>query len=268
MKVISITNLKGGCAKTTTATAMAELLANGDRKVGRPGVPVLLFDNDPQGNASRLFDAYEGNQEAAACRIIKTSRAAGNILHTSNPKIDIIPCNYFMELAEMEIKEDKERTQHDRYRKALAEVGREYAYCIIDNPPHLGMNVINAIVASDEIIIPVNLDSYSLDGLEELVAQIDQIKALNRKARLAGCLITDAERTQAQEAAEAWLRTQSGFRVFTQKIRHSKCGKDATFYKRTIIQHSIRSGAAQDYKQFVNEYIARTAAGKGNSHAI
>ena len=106
----------------------------------------------------------------------------------------------FMELAELEIKAEKNRAQHDRYKHALEEVAGQYDYCIIDNPPDLGMNVINAMVATDEIIIPVCLDAYSLDGLEELVEQINQIRALNPKARLAGCLIADYERTDTRES--------------------------------------------------------------------
>lgn len=194
MKVISIINLKGGVAKTTTAVSMAELLAEGDKRRKRPGSRVLLFDNDKQGNASRLFEVYRREEEAEACRIIKTGRIVGNIRDTREKNLDIIP---------------------------------------------------------------VCLDAYSLDGLEELVEQINQIRALNPKARLAGCLIADYERTDTSEAAEMWLRTKGSCPVFKQKIRHSKKTKDATFYRQTPLHYSIRSGAAQDYKAFVAEYVQK-----------
>lgn len=119
------------------------------------------------------------------------------------------------------------------------------------------MNVINAMVAADEIIIPVCLDAYSLDGLEELVEQINQIRALNPKTRLAGVLITDYEKSDTSEAAESWIRAKSGCPVFFQKIRHSKKTKDATFYRKTPLHYSIRSGAAQDYKAFAAEYVQK-----------
>lgn len=208
MKIISVINLKGGVAKTTTAVSLAELLAEGDRRRKRKGSRVLLFDNDKQGNTSRMFGVYNGEREAEACRIIKTGRITGNIRDTKEENLDIVPCNYFMELAELEIKADKEHAQHDRYKSALHEVSGQYDYCIIDNPPDLGMNVINAMVATHEIIIPVRLDAYSLDGLEELVEQINQIRALNPKARIAGVLITDFEKSDTSEAAERWLRTK------------------------------------------------------------
>lgn len=241
MKTVAIINLKGGVAKTTTAVSLAELLAEGDKRRKRPGSRVLLFDNDKQGNASRIFGAYEREQEAGACRIIKTGRIAGNIRDTEVENMDIVTCNYFMELAELEIKADTVNTQHGRYKSALGEVDGKYDFCIIDNPPDLGMNVINAMVAADEIIIPVCLDAYSLDGLEELVEQINQIRALNPKTRLAGVLITDYEKSDTSEAAESWIRAKSGCPVFFQKIRHSKKTKDATFYRKTPLHYSIRS---------------------------
>ena len=233
MKTVAIINLKGGVAKTTTAVSLAELLAEGDKRRKRPGSRVLLFDNDKQGNASRIFGAYE------------------------RENMDIVTCNYFMELAELEIKADTVNTQHGRYKSALGEIDGKYDFCIIDNPPDLGMNVINAMVAADEIIIPVCLDAYSLDGLEELVEQINQIRALNPKTRLAGVLITDYEKSDTSEAAESWIRTKSGCPVFSQKIRHSKKAKDATFYRLTPLHYSIRSGAAQDYKAFAAEYVQK-----------
>ena len=113
------------------------------------------------------------------------------------------------------------------------------------------------MVATHEIIIPVRLDAYSLDGLEELVEQINQIRALNPKARIAGVLITDFEKSDTSEAAERWLRTKSGCHVFQCKIRHSKKAKDATFYRQTPTHYSVRSGAAQDYKAFTEEYVQK-----------
>ena len=218
MKVISVINLKGGVAKTTTAVSMAELLAEGDKKRKRPGSRVLLFDNDKQGNASRLFEEYNREEEAEACRIIKTGRMDGNIRDTREKNLDIIPCNYFMELAELEIKEDREHAQHDRYKRAMEEVVGKYDYCIIDNPPDLGMNVINAMVATDEIIIPVCLDAYSMDGLEELVEQINQIRELNPRARLAGCGLEERNQEDCSR------RTGRGGRIHSRGCKEGYAG--------------------------------------------
>lgn len=270
MKIICTLNLKGGCAKTTTAVSMAELLADGfksKRGAVEPG-KVLLFDNDKQGNASRLFDAYQNQTEAPAAAVLKNAVFnVRDIKHTKKRNLDIVPCNYFMELAELEIKADTETPQHDRYRRAFENLkdwdGDYYDFCIIDNAPDLGMNVINALVAADEIIIPVNLDCYALDGLEELVEQVNNIRQLNRKSRLAGVLITDYEKSDTSEAAETWLRTKSGLPVFDTVIRHSKKVKDSTFYHKTPIAYSVRSGAAQGYKNFILEYMGKAQAAAG-----
>ena len=255
MDTIAIINLKGGVAKTTTTATLAKLLADGDAKKKRSPKRVLLFDNDKQGNLSKLFKAYDRDHEAAACKIIKTGQIYKEDIKSHNENLDIISCNYFMELAELEIKADKEKPQHNRYKKALEVIKTKYDYCIIDNPPDLGINVINALVAADKIIIPVQLDAYSLDGLEELREQIEHIKALNSKATLAGCLITDYEKTDTSEAAETWLRKKGGCPVFNTKIRHSKKAKDATIYNQIPNEYSPRCAAAQDYKKFVGEYI-------------
>lgn len=250
MKIVSIINLKGGVGKTTTAAIMAESLAECYQK------RVLLFDNDKQGNLSRLFDLYNGDSMPGACIALKSRRLDGGIIQKTNiPRLDMVSNNYFMELVENEIREDKKSPQHDRYKVALGEVATEYDCCIVDNPPDLGINVINAIVAADEVIIPVNLDGYSLDGLEELANQIKNIRVLNPKVRIAGCLITDFEKSDYAEAAEIWLRTKSGLPVYNQHIRHYKKAKDATIAKKTITKFCIRSGAAQDYKKFMAEYM-------------
>ena len=119
MKIVSVINLKGGCAKTTTAVSMAELLAEGDKKRKRPGSRVLLFDNDKQGNASRMFEVYNRDQEAEACRIMRTGHMGENSIRrvsgiAEDEKLDVIPCNYFMELAELAVKADQDHAQHDR----------------------------------------------------------------------------------------------------------------------------------------------------------
>lgn len=146
--------------------------------------------------------------------------------------------------------------QHDRYQKALSQL-MGYERCIIDNPPDIGMNVINALIASDEIVIPINLDNYSLDGMVEMMNQIQNITEINRKANLTGILITDFEKTEAALQAEEWLRKEYGKRIFSIKIRHSRQAKDATLCQVPVTQYSSRCGATQDYKKFIEEYLRR-----------
>lgn len=252
MKTISIINLKGGCGKTTTAAAMAELLAV------RHGKRVLLLDNDKQGNVSRLYQRYNQNSRRGAPDMVRSRSASGNIMGTGIERLNLIPCNYYMEQSEIEILTDSRTTQHDRYREALEQVAEQYDYCIIDNPPDIGMNVVNALSASQEVIIPINLDNYSLDGLEVLMEQVASIRQLNPEMELAGCLVTDYERSATSEAAVERIRERPDLRLFAQHIRHSRQAKDATFYHQSVVMHSIRCGAAQDYRKWVEEYLRRT----------
>ena len=214
MRIISIINLKGGCAKTTTAVSMAELLAT------RHGKRVLLLDNDKQGNASRLYKRYSQGSRQGAQNMIRSRSVSGNIMDTGIEGLSLIPCNYYMEQAALEILKDPSTRQHDRYREALGQTAEDYDYCIIDNPPDIGINVVNA-----------------------------------------GCLVTDYERSATSEAAEEWIRARPQFKLFKQHIRHSRQAKDATFYHQSVITHSVRSGAAQDYKKFVEEYLGRAGDG-------
>ena len=251
MKTISIANLKGGVHTTTTAVSMAELIADRYQK------KVLLLDNDKQGNASRLFRLYNPESLRGAPDMIKTREARKNMVQTENQNLSIIPCNYYMEQAVLDLQNDRASKQHNRYKEALDSVGDIFDYCIIDNPPDLGLNVVNALVASQEIIIPLHLDDYSMDGLDMLVEQIMSMRIFNPDIKLAGCLITGFEKTETSVAAEEWLREKSGQPVFERHIRHFKRAKDATFMHQSLITYCIRSGAAQDYKKFVEEYMGR-----------
>ena len=157
----------------------------------------------------------------------------------------------------LDLQNDRASKQHNRYKEALDSVGDIFDYCIIDNPPDLGLNVVNALVASQEIIIPLHLDDYSMDGLDMLVEQIMSMRIFNPDIKLAGCLITGFEKTETSVAAEEWLREKSGQPVFERHIRHFKRAKDATFMHQSLITYCIRSGDAQDYKKFVEEYMGR-----------
>lgn len=267
MYTISVINLKGGVGKTTTTLALADVLSGENKQI-------LVIDNDKQGNASRTYSEYNKESLSGSHRMLMSAEAESNIrtprgmnpeLSTAYINTKIIPCNLYMKQAEIEILQEQEKNvpKYARYKTALEAVQSEFDYCIIDNPPDIGISVVNALVASDGIIIPVNLDNYSLDGLEELAEQIEQIKALNPKAKLLGCLITDFEKTDTSEAAEHWLRERSGQPVFKQRIRHSKKAKDAPAYHMPITKYSIRSGAAQDYKKFARELIEMLEKGGG-----
>lgn len=253
MKTISIINLKGGVAKTLTAGSMAHILAvyHGKR--------VLLIDNDKQGNTSKAFGVHSYDDKSIS-DVLTARRIDPHevIKKTRFENIDVLPANMTLIRANLEVMLDSTRPQQTRLRAALDPVAGEYDYCIIDNAPDINISTINALVASDDVIVPIKIDKYAFDGLEELKEQIEETRDdLNPRLRLAGCLITNFQRTDADSQGEEWLKAKPEYPVFSTHIRYSEKVTESTFAESPIAEYSRRSGAAMDYIAFVREYLQR-----------
>lgn len=256
MKTISIINLKGGVAKTLTAVSMAHILAvfHAQR--------VLLIDNDKQGNTSKAFGVHSYDEKSLS-DILTARRIDPHevIKKTRFANIDVLPANMTLIRANLEVMMDSTRPQQTRLRAALGAVAGEYDYCIIDNAPDINISTINALVASDDVIIPIKIDKYAFDGLAELKEQIEDTRdGLNPRLRLAGCLITCFIRADAEKQGEEWLRSRTEYPVFDTRIRYSEKVTESTFSESPIVEYSRRSGAAMDYIAFVREYLNRGKA--------
>ena len=183
MKTISVINLKGGVAKTISSVNIAHILA------AVHGYKVLLVDNDKQGNASKIMNRH--GYEAAGVAEVMTDRSidtAAVIQNTDYEGLDIITANMNLLTANLTVMLDQSRPQQTRFRKALQQVAGEYDYCIIDNAPDINISTINALVASDDVIVPITIDDFSLDGLAELKEQIDNTREdLNQTLCFRGC---------------------------------------------------------------------------------
>ena len=245
MKTISIINLKGGVAKTLTADSMAHVLATLHNK------RVLLVDNDKQGNTSKAFGVHSYDNKSISD--VLTARRLDPrevIKKTRFENIDVMPANMTLIRANMEVLMDSTRPQQTRLRSALNAIAEEnfYDFCIIDNAPDINISTINALVASDDVIIPIKIDKYAFDGLEELKEQIEDTRDdLNPRLRLAGCLITCFIRADAEKQGEAWLRSRPEYPVFDTRIRYSDKVTESTFSEIPIVEYSRRSGTAMDY---------------------
>ncbi len=185
MKTISIINLKGGVAKTISAANIAHILATVHNK------RVLLVDNDKQGNISKMFGVHSYDNMSITDILMERFNDIHEIITPSQfIRLDIIPAN--MTLLEANTIE-KEKHRQTRLRTAFKGIAGVYDYCVIDNAPDLNMSTINALVASDDVIIPIKIDKFAFDGLAELAEQINNIcsnKELNSRLALKGCFIT------------------------------------------------------------------------------
>lgn len=266
MKAISILNLKGGVAKTFTTVNMAYELY-------RRGYKVLLLDNDKQGNLSKAYSRYDTEAAAPAAKLLcgDWQEAAELIQHTGYDGIDIIPANMSLLGAVWNLTAEETGNQIGRYKRleeapvlghgrAVAgslPVSRAYDYLIIDNPPDIGLNVLNALAVTDEVIVPVKIDEWALDGLDILEGQIEDAKQLNPSLELRGILVTDYSGTDGEAAGKEWLETKGGRFPLLGVVRHSKKVAESTFLFKPIYEYSPCCGAAQDYKKFVTEYTGK-----------
>jgi chromosome partitioning protein len=253
MKTISIINLKGGVAKTISATNIAHILSVIHNK------RVLLVDNDKQGNASKMFGLHSYDEPSVAELMTRRNANLEEIIApTQYANLDLIPANMTLLKANLEVMLDTTRPQQTRFRKALRSMEGEYDYCIIDNAPDINISTINALVASDDVLIPIKIDKFAFDGLAELKEQIENTKEdLNPGLCLKGCLVTCYQRNEVNRQGEEWLKTQTEYPVFDTHIRRTEKVDESTFATTPIIEYSRRCGAARDYLKFVEEYLSK-----------
>mgnify|MGYP000869792338 CR=1 FL=1 len=260
MKTISIANLKGGVGKTITTINLAYLLASEYDK------HILIIDNDQQGNTSQFFGRY-GYEHAGMSEVMqrKCKKPEEVIQHTENPNIDIIAANLSLAAAERQVQSEANGLpQQLRLKTILLQVRDRYDYCIIDNAPSIGMCVINALAASDFLIVPVKIDRFTFEGLDSLLEQAGQMREyFNKRLRLLGTLITSYRKNASNVSGEEWLKQAEQYRVFDHHIRYTDKIDESTFSQEPITVHSKTCGASRDYRAWTAEALAKMAAAEG-----
>lgn len=251
MKTICIMNLKGGVGKTVTAGNFADVL------VADHGKQVLLIDADHQGNTSRFFRA---DQEAATLRDVLAGDSEPywpeSVQRTGYEGLDIIPAD--MSLAELDAAPERTPGAVWRLRSFLEAVAEDdaYDYVIIDMPPAFSLAARAALAAADEVIVPIKLDAFSVDGMAELLRQINAMRKVNDRLTLAGVLVTMWRNIDVVNQAEKVLRSGS-FPVFRTVIRQTDRVDESTFQRQPLRVYSPRSAACVDYRALVQEYLER-----------
>lgn len=247
MKTIAILNLKGGTAKTVTAATMARCLS------AEHGRQVVLIDADQQGNLSQYF----GVTDTSSCGSTWTLLTAGtgywpDFVTPAGPNLSLIPSG--MELARADLPGSGAKVgQIEDLRTALAEDAVDFL--LIDLPPSLGVATQAALLAADEVIVPIRLDVFSTAGMAELARQVDSMRAVNPRLRVAGILGTQFQRTAEEREIHRLLALESGLPVFRTLIRMSPPVPKSIAARESILTFSPRCGAAKDYRAFVREYL-------------
>lgn len=250
MTTISIINLKGGVGKTVSAINIAFVLSS------LHGQRVLLIDNDKQANTSKFFSLHSDDDPSMAeILTVKGIDAADVIKHTQYSGLDVLPANMSLLRANKEALIDTTRPQQTRLKRALKSVTGRYDYCLIDNAPDVNISVINALMITDDVLVPVKIDKFAFDGLDVLAEQVEEVKEANERLNFAGCFITMFQRNNVNTQGLELLRREAKYPVFQTVIRNTVKVGETTFSGEPLQEYSKNSTAARDYVSLVDEYL-------------
>lgn len=254
MKTIVLTNQKGGVAKTTTAYALAAGLYN-------KGYSVLIVDADPQGNLTYTA-GNEENKQNTLYEVLKGNCTVFESMRNTHPietGMSILSVGLQGTAADMELSGQVAREY--KLKEALEKVAKDYDYCVIDTAPTLGLLTLNALTAADRVIIPLNLEVFSLQGMEQLAGFIENVqKYTNKDLKISGLLVTKYNErlnisqalTENVEQAAKVMNT----RVFSTKIRESTAIKEVQLLRSNLYEEAPKAKATLDYAAFVDEFIS------------
>ena len=245
-KIIAVINQKGGVGKSTTACALAVGLANTGKKV-------LLIDSDPQGNTTYVLGV---NRTLSNLYNIMNGTPVRDAIEQLSKKLDIIASYSGLATA------DKTYIQTGReyiLKKALKPVLNDYEYIVIDTPPALGILSINALTASYGVVIPVQADVMSIQGLMQLKDTIDTVREYtNPNLKILGILRTryNARTNISKETSEILndIAHKLGTILYNTYIRESICIKEAQGERKDIFRFAPNNNAVLDYVAFIKEF--------------
>jgi len=250
MKTISIINLKGGVAKTISAVNIAHILATVHKK------RVLLVDNDKQGNVSKMFGVHDYDAPSIADVLTQRKTALDVTASTGYENLSVIPANMNLLKANLEVMLDSTRPQQTRLRAAFHNLESVCDFCIIDCAPDINISTINALVAADEVLIPIKIDNFAFDGLAELKEQIENVREDFNPDITFRCFVTSYQNNEVNRQGEEWLKERrSDYPLLSTHIRRTVKIDESTFASKPILEYSKRCGAAKDYLALVEEIL-------------
>ncbi|MGH8711723.1 MAG: ParA family protein [Burkholderiales bacterium] len=254
VKILAVTNQKGGVGKTTTSVNLAASLA-------ATGCKVLLVDMDPQGNATMGCGVDKRELQRTIYQVLLGSAAIGEVRQISESGgFDLIPANRELAGAEVELVDLPNR--ETRLKQALREIQDNYEFILIDCPPALNLLTLNGLCAAHAVVIPMQCEYYALEGLSDLVSTIKKVRAnLNPALQIEGLLRTmfDARNLLSQQVSDQ-LKQHFGDKVYDTIIPRNIRLAEAPSHGVPAIRYDKTSKGAQAYLELAGEILSRSRA--------
>lgn len=249
-KIVAIANQKGGVGKTTTAINLGAALA-------MAGHPTILIDLDPQGNASTGLGIASDQREKTTYDLLAAEDSLTDCaVATSIPNLSMVPATADLSSADVDLSQMQERTRLLRKKLSSAPAG---TIVLIDCPPALGLLTLNAMVAADAVLVPLQAEFYALEGLSQLLTTVKHVRQTgNPDLRINGILLTMSDyRNNLSQQVEADARETLGDLVYPTVIPRNVRVSEAPSHAQPVLLYDPSSKGSAAYQQFAAEFAAR-----------